>query len=130
VDRSWSRNAAGIDEQHQRQQTNGLWFVRHQRHQQPAEPDRLATQVLTRQPYARTGRVPLVEDQVHHREHGPQPVRQVGLVRHPVGDASVTDLAFRAHQPLGHGRFGNQERVRDLGGGEPAEQPQCQRDLR
>src|SRR5712692_302839 len=39
------------------------------------------------------------------------------------------DLALGPDQPLGHGRLGYQEGARDLGGGEPAKEPERQRDL-
>ena len=78
---------------------------------------------------AGAGGVALVEDQVDDGQHGPEPVGQVGLVRDPVGDPGVADLALGPDQPLGHGRLGHQEGAGDLGGGEPAQQPQGQRDL-
>jgi hypothetical protein len=67
-------------------------------------------------------------DQVDDREDAGQPVGQVGLGRHPVGDAGVADLVLRPHQALRHRRLGHQEGVRDLRGGQAADQPQRQRD--
>jgi hypothetical protein len=73
--------------------------------------------------------VPLVEDQVDDGEHGRQPPGQVGLGRDAVRDSRVPDLALGPDQPLGHGGLRHQERVRDLRRGEPAQQPERQRDL-
>lgn len=45
-------------------------------------------------------------------------------------DASVTDLAFRAYQPLGQGRLGEEKSSRNFRSGKPAERTQGQADLR
>ncbi len=71
----------------------------------------------------------LVEDQVDDGEHGGQPAGQIGLRRDAIGDARVPDLGLGPYEPLGHGRLGHQERMRDLAGGQAAKQPQRQRDL-
>ncbi len=70
------------------------------------------------------------EDQIEHREHGRQPVGQVGLVRDAVRDARLADLVLGADHPLRDRRFGHEEQAGDLGGRQPAEQPQGQGDLR
>jgi hypothetical protein len=70
--------------------------------------------------------VALVEHQVQDVQDGAQPARQLGVVRHAVGDPGRLDLALGPHEALGHGRFGGQEGARDLGGLEAAEQPQGQ----
>jgi hypothetical protein len=72
----------------------------------------------------------LVEDQVDDRQHGIQPVGQQVLGRHPEGDPGGLDLALGPHQPLGHGRLGDQEGAGDLAGGQAAERPQGEGDLR
>src|SRR6202035_2720833 len=46
-----------------------------------------------------------------------------------VGNPRVADLAFGPDEPLGHGGFGHQEGAGDLGGGEPAQEPERQGDL-
>jgi hypothetical protein len=127
----WSRarRPARLDEQHQREQPGDLLLVGHQLGQQPAEPDRLRAQVLAHEPVARARRVPLVEDQVDDRQHGPQALGQVGLARDAVRDPSVADLALRTHKPLCHRRR-HAERARDLRRRQAAEQPQRQRDAR
>ena len=118
-----------LDQQHQGEQPHDLGFVGHQLGQDPAQADGLGAQLLADQGVAGAGRVALVEDQVDDGQHGPEPVREVGLVRDPVGDPGVADLALGPDQPLGHGRLGHQEGAGDLGGGEPAQQPQGQRHL-
>ena len=124
-----ARGAAGVGQQQQREQAEHLGLVGHQLGQQAREPDRLRAQVLRASARQRS-RVALVEDQVDDREHRLQPRRQVGLARHAVGDPRVADLALGAHQPLRHRRLGHEERARDLGRAQPAEQPQRERDLR
>ena len=119
----------GLGQQHQREQSQDFRLVRHQRGQQPPEPDRLGAQVGAGQPVTGARRVPLVEDEVHHGQHGGQAAGQVGFARHAVGDPRVTDLALGPDETLGHGRLRDQERVRDLRGGQAAEQPEGQRDL-
>ena len=47
--------------------------------------------------------------------------------RHPVGDARGGDLLLRPGDPGRHGRLADQERARDLGGRQAADQPQGQR---
>ena len=49
---------------------------------------------------------------------------------HPVRDAGRGDLLLRPGDPGGHRRLADQEGARDLGRGQPAQQPQGQRDLR
>ena len=73
------------------------------------------------------GPVALGEDQVHHPQHGVQPLRQVGRAGRPQRDARLPDLPLGPDQPLGHGRFRHQERGRDLGRAQPAHRAQRQR---
>ena len=115
--------AAGVVEQHQREQAVHLGLVGHELRERPAEPDRLGREV------AADG-VALVEDQVDHREHGGEPVGQQVIGRHPEGDPGRGDLALRPHEPLGHRRLGHEEGAGDLGRLQAAERPQRQRDLR
>ena len=118
-----------LGEQHQREQPEHLGLVRHELGQQPPEPDRLGAQVGAGQRLARARRVALVEDEVDDGEHAGKPGGQVGLRRDAVRDPGVPDLGLGPDQPLGHGRFRHQEGARDLGRGEPAEQPERQRHL-
>ena len=121
---------ARLDQQHQREQAEDLWLVRHQAGEEPAEPDRLGREILPGEPAARGRRVALVEDQVNHREDRRDSVGQVGPGGYAVGDPRVPDLAFRPDQPLSHRRLGDEERAGDLRGAQAAEQPERQRDLR
>jgi hypothetical protein len=50
--------------------------------------------------------------------------------RHPKRDPGGLDLALRPHQPLGHRRLSDQEGAGDLAGGQAAERPQGESDLR
>ncbi len=49
--------------------------------------------------------------------------------RHAKRDPRRLDLRFRADEPLGHGRLGDEEGARDLLRLEPAQRPERQRDL-
>ena len=105
-----------------------LRLVGHQLSEYAGEPDRLRAQV---RPQQGTGgrRVPLVEDQVDDGKHGRDAAGKLGFGWHTVGNAGVPDLALGPDDPLGHGRFGDEERPRDLRRLEPAQQPEGQRDL-
>ncbi len=48
---------------------------------------------------------------------------------HPEGDPRGRDLALRAHEPLRHGRLGDEEGTSDLSRAEPAEGAQDEGDL-
>ena len=102
----------------------------HQLDEQPPEPDRLRAQLAPHERLARRRRVALVEDQVDGGEHRRQPVRQLLLLGHAVGDAGVGDLALGAHEPLRHRGLGHEERARDLRHRQAAERPQRQRHAR
>ena len=125
-----ARVAARVVQEHQREQPARLGPLGHQLGQQAAEPDRLRAQLAPHERLARGRRVALVEDQVDRGEHRRQPVRQLLVLRHPVGDAGVGDLALGAHEPLGHRRLGDEERARDLRHRQPAERAQRERHAR
>ena len=76
---------------------------------------------------AALGEVALVEDEVEHGEHAASRARQVLGLGDPVGDLRGLDLLLRAGDPLGHRGLRDEERLRDLGHGQAAEQPQGQR---
>ena len=101
-----------------------------QLHQQPAEPDRLAGQIVPRQRVAGRGGIPFVEHQVDDVQHGVEPLGQLGARRHLVRDPRVADLRLGAHDALGDRRRRGEKRARDLLGGEPADLAQRQRHLR
>ena len=123
------RLAPRVVEEHQREQPGRLRLVGQQQVDDPGEPDRLRREVLAHDRVARGRGVALVEDQVEHREHGGEPVRERVGRRLGERDARHADLVLRAHQPLRHGRLGEQQRAGDLGHGQAADQPQRQRDL-
>ena len=125
-----ARVAAGVVQQHQREQAQHLGVVGHQPAQQPAEADRLAAQLAAHQPVALAGRVALVEDQVDDAQHAAQAVGQLLVGGHAVGDVRVGDLALRAHEPLAHRRLGDEERARDLARRQAAQRAQRERHAR
>ena len=116
------RVAPGVVHQHQGQQAVHLGLVGHELSQGAAEPDRLGGEVAA-------AAVALVEDQVDDREHRGEAVGQQMSRRHAKRDAGGFYLALRAHEPLGHGRLGDEEGARDLLGGQPAQRPERKRDL-
>ena len=124
------RRSAGLDQQHQREQADGLGLVGHQLDQHPTEPHGLDAQVVSDESVARRGRVALVEDEVHDGQHPGETLGQVGVARHAVRDAGVADLGLGPHEPLGHRRLGDEEGGGDLRGREPAEQAERQGDPR
>jgi hypothetical protein len=116
-----------LDEQHEREQSHDLRFVGHELGQEPSEADGLGAKVLADELVARARTV--AEDEVDDGQHGPKAVREVRLIRDPVRDPRVADIALGPDQPLGHGWLGYQEGARDLRGGEPSQEPERQRDL-
>ena len=106
--------AAGIVEEHQRQQPERLGLVGHQGAQDTVEPYRLGGQATADQVRAGAGRVALVEEQVQHGEHGGRALHQLVGRRHHEGNPGVTDLALGPDQPLGHGRLGHEKGPGDL----------------
>ncbi len=113
----------------QREQPGHLGLGRHQPVQQAGEPLGVVGEVA-RVRLRRGGQVALVEQQVDHGQHAGQPVAELVGVRDPVRDAGVGDLPLGSGDPLRHGGLRQQERPRDLGRGQPAHDPQGQRDLR
>ena len=110
-------------QQHQREQATHLGLVRQQRREHAPEPDRLRGQLAA-------AVVAGVEDQVDHREHGREPLRQRLLPGHGERDPGAADLRLGPRQPPLHRLGRDEERRRDLLGREPAERAQRQRHLR
>ncbi len=101
----------------------GFGLLGKQLRERVPEPERLGREVAA-------SAVPLVEDEVDDDEHGGEPVREQVVGWDAEGDARRLDLALGAHQALGHGRLGDEERARDLRRREPAERSQSECDLR
>ena len=120
-----ARRAARFSEEHQRQQARDLGFIGHQQSQRARQANRLGAQPAFGLA-VQAGRV----DQVDHRQHRAQAIGQFVLGRHPIWDARGLDLVLGPHQPLGHRRFGNQERAGDLLGRQATEQSQGERHAR
>ena len=123
-----ARGAPRVLEQHQGQQPERGGVVGLEADEQPREPERLGHQPGSGEVGARGGGVPLVEEQVDGGQHALPAVGQLVVRRHGVGDAREADLLARAHQPLGDGVGGAEQRAGDLGLGEAAERAQRQRD--
>ena len=120
--------AAGLGEEHQRQQPGHLTVLRHEGTDQAGEPDRLGGQVLTDGIGVGTGRqVALVEHQEQDGEDAGDADREILRGRHPIGDASRLDLGLRAGDPLAHSGLLHQEGTGDLGHGQTADHAQRQR---
>ena len=64
--------------------------------------------------------VALVEDEVQHRSTALEPGRELRGIGDAVRDARVADLALGAHEALGDGRLGDEERARHRRGLEAA----------
>src|SRR4029077_18710053 len=120
--------AAGLGEEHQRQQPRDLTVVRHEGTDQASEPDRLGGQIVTYGIGVGAGRqVALVEDEEKDGEYTGDPGREILRGRHPIRDASRLDLGLRAGDPLPHGGLLHQEGTRDLGHGQTGDHAQRQR---
>ncbi len=112
---------AGMVEQHQGEQAGDLGVCRADR-VRGGRGDKLAGQADRLGGERDLAGEPLVEDQVQHVEHGPDVAGRV--------EPFAADRALGAGDPLRHRRLGDQERARDLRGGEPADSAQRQRDRR
>jgi hypothetical protein len=117
-----ARFASGVVQEHHREQSVDLGLVRHQLGERPPEPEGLGRQVNATS-------IALVEDEVDDREHGREPIGQQVVGRHPEGDPGRLDLPLRPHEPLRHGRLGDEKGARDLLGRQSAEGPQREGDL-
>src|SRR5438876_6361553 len=58
-----ARGAARFGEEHEGEQADDLWFVRHQHHEYASESDCLTTEVVADEVFSRRRRVPLVENE-------------------------------------------------------------------
>jgi hypothetical protein len=120
--------AAGLGEEHQRQQPGHLTVLRHQGTDQPREPDRLGGQVVTYGIGVGAGsQVTLVEDEEDYGEYAGDALREILRGRHPIRNAGRLDLGLRAGDPLPHGSLLHQEGTGDLGYGQTADHAQRQR---
>jgi hypothetical protein len=107
-----------------------LRLLRRQAGEDPSEPQCFLTKRGTHPASTAGRRVPLVEDQVDDLEHRRQPNRALGLVGRLEPDLLARQRALRPHDALRDGCFGGEERPGDLGGCEPAEEAQRERDTR
>jgi hypothetical protein len=109
-------------EEEEGEQRRDLGLPGHQIVQQPDQSDRLVGERRLA-----VGVVPAGEEQVEHGQHAGEPLGQRGAGGHAVRDAGVSDLGFGPGEAAGHGRLGDQERTRDVGGRYPADGAQGQR---
>ena len=114
----------------QRLQAERLRLVGHQLRDHRGQPDRLGAQRAAHVGVAGACRVALVEHEVDDVQRGRQALGQRLVRRHRERDARGADLRLGPHESLRHGGLGHEERVRDLGCRQAAQQPQRQRHLR
>jgi hypothetical protein len=98
--------------------------------QHAREPDRLGRQVAARDTPAGTRGIALVEDQVQHVQHRPEPLGPLRAGGHGERSSRVPDALLGTADPLSHGRLGHEEGPRDLGGGQAADRAKGQWDRR
>ena len=128
--RAGAGRAPRVGQQHQRQQPGDLAVVGQQPVQLAGQPDRLGGQLGPLQVGPGAGGVALVEDQVEDVEHDPQALRPLVRRRHGEPGPGGLDGLLGPADALGHRRLRDEERAGDLGGGQAADGPQRQRDLR
>ena len=97
-----------------------------------SRPSRIASSERSRrvERVARRRRVAFVEHEVDDVQHGVEPVGQVRAGGHLIRNLCVLDLVLGAHDALCHGRRAGEERTRDLLGGQSADLPEGERQLR
>ncbi len=94
----------------------------------PRQPDRLVGELDSLQLGTDAAGVSLVEDQVEDAQDGPQTRRLLLWRRHPERLTGGPDSPLCPADPLSHGRLVHEERVRDLGRGQPADRAERERD--
>jgi hypothetical protein len=90
----------------------------------------LVRQIRALQARAAAARIPLVEDQVEHMQHGVQALGTLHVRGHPERHARRFDPLLGPANSLRHRRFGHEKGRRDLGGRQTSNRPQRQRDRR
>jgi hypothetical protein len=114
-------------EQHQREQPQDLRLVRHERGEDPRQPDRLRRQLATDQPLAGARVIAFVEDEVEDSQHAIESLWQRVVGRDPIRDSGVADLALGPHESLGERRLRNEEGPGDLRRREATQRAQRER---
>ena len=118
-----------FDQDEQGKQTLHLGLVGHQLVQEAGEADCLDAQIGSHQRVTGRGEVPFVEDQVDDTQYRGEPVGELRLVRHAIGNPRRPDLPLCTHEALCHRFAGDQKRPCDLAGLEAAQQPERQGNL-
>src|SRR5512143_1265591 len=121
--------AAGLDEQHQRQESGDLTVLRQEDTDEATKADRFGGQLPTYGLGVGAGRqVALIEDEEEDGKDARDASRKLLRGRHPIRDARRSDLVLRARDPLPHGDLLHQEGAGDLGHGQAADHSQRERD--
>ncbi len=120
--------ATRVREQQECQQSRNLRVVGQQLVQHPRDLQRSIGEIGAHQRLSRDSDVAGVVDQLHGVEDGFEPLGQFGRSRRPVGDRRLGDLLLGPRDPRLHRGFLDQERLGDLGRGEPADHAQGQGD--
>ncbi len=128
--RTRPRCAAGIGQEHEREQAGDLRLAGQRLVQHPRQTDRFGGERAPVQGGARGRRVALVEDEVEHVQHDGEPLGSLGLGRQVEPETGAPDALLRAADPLRHRRFRDQEGVRDLRRRQPADGSQREGELR
>jgi hypothetical protein len=90
--------------------------------QDAAETQRVLAKRRSHPVITGSGRVALVEDEVHHPEHRGEPTGELGSAGDLEGDTGLGKGPLGPDDPLGDGRFRDQECARDLLRGRASEQ--------
>jgi len=118
-----ARRPPRVGQQHQREQARDLRVVGKRTADHPSEPDRLPGEVAARELRPAAGQVALVEDQVEHMQDGAQALCPLLTTRHRERDRRTLDGLLGAADPLRHRPLGDEERIGDLGRGQPTDGP-------
>jgi hypothetical protein len=126
--RSGARRAAGVGQEHQREQAGNVAVAGQELVHLARQTDRLVRQVAALQLGPRTRRVAFVEDEIQHVQHRAQSLRALIGVRHAKRHARCLDALLCPTDALPDGRLRHEKRLRDLGRRESAHRAQRQRD--
>ncbi len=122
-----SSRPAGLGEQ-QKGEQSGRLGVGEQCAQGAREGDGLAGEIVADVRVPGRAREPLGEQQVDDSQDPAEPTREIALARRRERNTQRADPLLGAHDSLLGRRYRDQQRMRDLRGGQPGDEPEGERD--
>src|SRR5258705_8397664 len=108
---------------HQRHETMDFGLLGHEAGENPAEAERVLTELGAHPVVAGSGRVSLVEDEIDDLKDRRESRGEFGTARHFERNVRVCESSLRSHNALRNRRLGYEESARDFIGRQATEQP-------